>query len=444
MSFQEFFHVATGYYPYAYQEDLAVESLSDRVLRVPTGGGKTEAAILVWMWLTVTNRPGTPLRLIFAEPMRSLVTQAVSRIRKWIGRLGVSDEIGIVELLGEVPDLRERQRTWTRYPERPTIIVGTIDLLLSAALNRGYAMSRFAWPVAFGLLHNSAFWVIDEVQLIGAAAATVAQLAHFRQLYGTTGPVYTWWMSATLESNWLQTVDFTDPPAPTPVPEKFEQLTRDLGMKYACSKPLHTTKTLDAKAVRDAHRPGSLTLVVMNTVPAAQNLFADLQSPVPERRTKKAASVSVPPYVLLLHSRFRPKERGPKSEELIEADNTFRVDSDDHSSYPGGVIAVATQVVEAGLDISARTMLTQLAPWSSMVQRFGRLNRDGKETEAIAIWADVKLEAPYEKDEVDSARIIIRKLEDVSPATLAAIPLPEQSRVEYVISSARPSWAFLN
>ena len=31
---------------------------------------------------------------------------------------------------------------------------------------RGYAMSRFRWPVDFALLHNDSQWVFDEVQLM--------------------------------------------------------------------------------------------------------------------------------------------------------------------------------------------------------------------------------------------------------------------------------------
>ena len=40
-------------------------------------------------------------------------------------------------------------------------------------------------------------------------------------------------------------------------------------------------------------------------------------------------------------------------------------------------IIVATQVVEAGVDISSRTLITELAPWASIVQRVGRCNRTG-------------------------------------------------------------------
>jgi hypothetical protein len=31
---------------------------------------------------------------------------------------------------------------------------------------RGCGMSRFGWPIDFGLLHTDALWVFDEVQLM--------------------------------------------------------------------------------------------------------------------------------------------------------------------------------------------------------------------------------------------------------------------------------------
>ncbi|MEJ1973484.1 MAG: hypothetical protein WDM96_13790 [Lacunisphaera sp.] len=36
------------------------------------------------------------------------------------------------------------------------------------------------------------------------------------------------------------------------------------------------------------------------------------------------------------------------------------------------------RAIEAGVDISARALITELAPWSSLVQRFGRCNRKGE------------------------------------------------------------------
>ena len=81
-------------------------------------------------------------------------------------------------------------RDWDRYPERDTILIGTQDMLLSRALNRGYAMSRFRWPVQFGLLNNDCLWVMDEVQLMGSGLATTTQLQAFRRKLGTTSGVF--------------------------------------------------------------------------------------------------------------------------------------------------------------------------------------------------------------------------------------------------------------
>ena len=54
------------------------------------------------------------------------------------------------------------------------------------------------------------------------------------------------------------------------------------------------------------------------------------------------------------------------------------------------IIVIATQAVEAGVDISAAIMFTELAPWASMVQRFGRANRRAEvEGGAQVHWIDI-------------------------------------------------------
>ena len=74
----------------------------------------------------------------------------------------------------------EDKDRWDRYPERDAIIIGTQDMLLSRALNRGYGISRYRCPVQFGLLNSDCLWVMDEVQLMGTGLATSVQLDAFR------------------------------------------------------------------------------------------------------------------------------------------------------------------------------------------------------------------------------------------------------------------------
>ncbi len=99
---------------------------------------------------------------------------------------------------------------WVGQPDKPWVLVGTQDQLLSRALNRGYAMSRFEWPVDFGLLNNDCRWLIDEVQLMGPGLWTTSQLDWMRRKrFPSLKPCLTTWMSATVGTSFLSTTDRT-------------------------------------------------------------------------------------------------------------------------------------------------------------------------------------------------------------------------------------------
>src|SRR5206468_12366371 len=72
---------------------------------------------------------------------------------------------------------------------------------------RGYGESRFQWPVSFGLLNADCRWVFDEVQLMGPARATSAQLDGLRTKLGVARSCETIWASATVDQAALETVD---------------------------------------------------------------------------------------------------------------------------------------------------------------------------------------------------------------------------------------------
>ena len=89
------------------------------------------------------------------------------------------------------------------------------------------------------------------------------------------------------------------------------------------------------------------------------------------------------------------------------------------------MVVVATQAVEAGVDISARTLITEVAPWTSLVQRFGRCNRAGEYERGYVIWVDLgdNNTAPYELEDVEPARSLMKSLEgeSVGPADLESL-----------------------
>ena len=192
MRYTTFFQKAAGgAAPYPYQAALGENGLP-ALLRVPTGAGKTEAVALAWLYGRRERPKETPRRLVYCLPMRALVEQTVERVEKWLDNLDMADEVGVVTLMGGEP-----RRQWYLKPEKPFVVVGTQDMLLSRALNRGYGMGYNMWPVEYGLLNNDCHWVMDEVQLMANGLPTSTQLAGLRGKLGTFGPARSTWMSAT-------------------------------------------------------------------------------------------------------------------------------------------------------------------------------------------------------------------------------------------------------
>jgi CRISPR-associated endonuclease Cas3-HD len=114
---------------------------------------------------------------------------------------------------------------------------------------------------------------------------------------------------------------------------------------------------------------------------------------------------------LLIHARFRP----PRRQELNQC----------LAGHPGeaGRLIVATQAVEAGVDITSRTLFTDLAPWPSLVQRFGRCNRYGECNDdggAEIFWIEPPDAKPYEDEALANARQKLADLKSASPADLPA------------------------
>jgi CRISPR-associated endonuclease/helicase Cas3 len=307
----------------------------------------------------------------------------------------------VVELMGGSEDLDRKL-----LPHEPAILVGTQDILVSRTLNRGYAQSPFRWPIDFALLNNDAAWVCDEVQLLGEALATSTQMAAFRSEFGTFGQVPSVWMSATFQRSWLNTADFhlepvhitlNDDDKQDPIVQKRLNARKSIQETTECTTPREC-----AQFIIQQHREGTLTSVIANTVARAQEIWDELA---------KAGAKNVD----LLHSRFRPGDREQIVKRVLES---------------ASGIVVSTQVIEAGVDIDAQMMITDAAPWASLVQRFGRVNRRGDHSDGRIFWVaspqrqkgkpktDGSEFAPYAPDEVHTAIAVLKGLTSASPEDL--------------------------
>ncbi len=452
LSFDTFFQSATGNSPYDYQSRLAGSdsdtACRSQLINIPTGLGKTAAVLLAWLWNRVQpQNPTWPRRLIYCLPMRTLVEQTRDNVRGWLKKTGDlewnnvgphKEKVGVHILMGG-----EDAGEWDIHPEENAILIGTQDMLLSRALNRGYGMSRYRWPMHFGLLNNDCLWVMDETQLMGPGLWTSGQLDWMRNhRFGVMKPCVTWWMSATNSPVFLDTPDRRRQrlavPSVVEVGDDQKVLsrlnpTRPLSFwKDADTKPKSQKRDVRAtefsevlaSAIHNEHTPGTLSLVVCNSVRAAQALY------------RRISALVGSDDVILLTSRFRRGDRDAHTKRLLvfeeQRKDAAKASKDDTLPDSPGLICVSTQVIEAGVDISARKLWMEAAPWSSVIQRLGRLNRDGRadgKAKAFAfVWPEEGKKGksqsvgPYETKDVEISVKLLTKLAAIgeSEPTLGA------------------------
>jgi len=412
--YADFFRTATGFGPFEFQVRYANEAEPPVLVEIPTGLGKTETTLLPFIY-KVAKGTNLTRRLVYVLPMRSLVEQTRARVASWLEALDATGETRLPKvstlLGGDVDDI------WFREPETPWILIGTQDMLLSRALNRGYSMNPFAWPIPFGLLNNDAHWILDEVQLQGVGTRTAAQLQGLRDRLGTFGTTRTTFVSATIERDWVDTVDHALGSKPTFTLTDADRANPEIHKRLSARKMVarlgvapDDTKALAAE-IQSLHTPGTLTLVVLNRVERAREVANALR--------KAASGVEID----LLHGQFRLADR------LEIADRAL---GKPDPAGPGRIL-VSTQVVEAGVDLDAKTLISDLAPWASIVQRLGRCNRRGDRSDGAFYWIDLdvaKSAAPYATADLVRARELLAQLDGGSAAPNA---LP---REKYALDAA--------
>lgn len=289
-TFRQFFQAATGHVPYGYQARVADNGLPD-ILCAPAGTGKT-GIIVAWLWRRLHADPeGTPRRLVYALPQRSPVEQVAAKVSRWLANLGLCEAVAVHLVMD-----RTRPGDFRQDMHRPAIVIGTVDSLVSKALNRGYGIARVIFPIDFALVTNGAHWVIDETRLCPQSATTLRRLVAFAKERGTAEPFGLTCMSASGDAGEIL-------PA-----ERAGELAVRLNAR-------RTIRRLDAEpgdyqaisaAVLRRHRAGELTVVVLNTVAAAQQVF---------RQLSESADCT------LLHAQFRGVDHSQPSQPIHPAAN---------------------------------------------------------------------------------------------------------------------------
>lgn len=383
-TYRGFFQHLTGRVPYVYQTRVAAELCSGRnvVLRAPTGAGKTWAVLVPFLFEGWDRRPA---RLIYALPLRTLAQGVYREAQEAASRLGHSlgareDERGR-EIEGPLVTLQTGERPDDRFFDRGRIIVTTYDQVLSGLLCGPYGLSD--------RLHNvnaasvvGALVVFDEFHLMEPARAFLTAAAGLNLFRGLCQSV---WMTATGTPPLNELL--ADAVGTVAVPEneaEMDALVRSLPSVTTVRReivmepgPLSAETVIEAyhrrtspSIARQTTKSGASgrSIVLLNTVGRAQAMFEAL-------RARLVASRAEIPLVLL-HSRFFAEDRRAKEARIRELFGR---------GTRGPAILVATQVVEAGLDISCDNLHTELCPMNALVQRAGRCARFEGEEGAVQV-----------------------------------------------------------
>ena len=399
MQYIEFFqHLTQKPSPYPWQQSFSQWNGSRvAVVSAPTGAGKESGAVIPWLYGHACGLD-IPGRLIYCLPTRSLVDQVHSNIEKLVEASSL--DISVYCLKGGLIEHGYEDNLVGK-----AIIVGTQDQLLTRALNRGYSVPWAQRPKHAAALNNDCRWILDETQLMGVGYPTAIQLHQLRQQLSTYGKTELAVMSATMNRKPLIKYNCEI--------EEFGLSDGDynhpfLGTKLRKRKPLYAVAVKTAQEIANLattnHQPDSLTLIVLNKVGKAREVGNCLKG-------KKIPA-------LVLHSRFLGQKRTELQKILYE--------------FKG--IVVATQVVEAGIDIDSRVLITEPCPWSSFKQRVGRCGRTNMEQDSQVFWlnpvgldqAHEKSFLPYEKAECLWTVDQLLQMDDVGLIPLDQVEAPFQ------------------
>ena len=352
MDFHTFFVTIHGREPFPWQQRLAAKVAEGRwpeAIHLPTSAGKT-AVIDVWLWARSKGWPHVPRRLYYLIDRRSLVDAAAEYAKRSIAMTGV--DASVVRLRGGTGVTDEE---WLLDPSRSVLISTTVDQLGSRLLGRAYGVGRYSAAIHAGLAGNDALIVIDEAHLVEPLRQTLDRVGTLRASAAT--PSHLPWQVITMTATPVAgqaVLGLDDADKAHPV----------LSARFGAHKlaALHGSAGSGAAAFVDQ----ALTLraagaavvgVVVNRVALAREIHAALC------RQGDA---------MLLIGRSRPFERDALGAELMR-----RCGTQSRTAAREPLFVVATQTIEVGLDLDLDALVTELAPVSSLRQRFGRLDRLG-------------------------------------------------------------------
>ncbi|ALL00354.1 CRISPR-associated helicase Cas3 [Pyrodictium delaneyi] len=336
---------------------LVKESLHGNVVFIaPTGYGKSKS---VPKLLEEASRQGVATRVMHILPLRALVEQQYRFLKELLG-----------EAAGYLAGLRLEEKGYSGFMLRRAV-VSTLD---SFALN----IARLPVVELAGVLEGVLEGHYELPRAAIASSLVVLDETHlYAEPWASEGPLSRWFLSVV-----LQVLAGANIPVVVETATMSERLVNDIarvmGAKIVvvcreCCRPdwrcvidrgyeekhniawrtsIAPNRDEAVKRAVEYALEGRRVLVVANTVTSALSIYESII----ERLGRK--------NVVLVHGRLSHRDR----EEAIERISSAK-------------LIVATQVVEAGVDVDAEILVTEAAAPSSLAQRAGRLCRSNRTLE---------------------------------------------------------------
>ena len=427
--FSAFFAACWGMAPFAWQTELASRVLNERSSRngahpnrrpgegadgwpeaiaLPTGAGKTACIDIAVFALAAQagrmaagQRVTAPRRIFFVVDRRVIVDEAYKRARRLARKLEKA-RYGILKTVAD--NLRQmscgsptgftetgrplsvhvlrggmyRSEAWARNPLQPTIVTSTVDQVGSRLLFRAYGRGSGTWPIYAGLVANDSLIFLDEAHCAQPFLQTLQAVDRFR---GDD------WAESPLERGFQAVVMSATPP--TGLKDVFEDRSEErrdsnhpLGKRQLASKPADLRRVAGAKskkvteALSKALADSALGLISEER--KAIVVFANWVATARATHTQLLDDEGV--TAILLTGRMRPLDK----DAVLSRLRGLGLDSSrSHDRTLGKpVVVVATQTLEVGADLDFDGLVTECASLDALRQRFGRLNRMGRDIEA--------------------------------------------------------------
>jgi CRISPR-associated endonuclease/helicase Cas3 len=348
-------------------------------LNVPTGGGKTLSSL---RFALAHAARWNKRRIIFTSPLLAILDQNAQVLRDYIGDDGIILEhhSNVVrgESAGAIVDGADPELLTENWGA-PVIITTLVQLLNTMFAGKTACIRRF-----HGLVHS--IIVIDEVQTVPTRMLTLFNLAvdFLAQVCGAT---------VVLCSATQPCLEQTAHPISVPI--------RDI-VPYdeTLWKPFRRTAILDAGPRRLEEIPAfaleqlasaDSLLVVCNKKDEASYLYQQLSQ-------SEASCFHLSAAMCMAHR----KQTLADMAAALDPQNPDR---------PEKLICVATQVIEAGVDISFDCVIRLTAGLDNIIQAAGRCNRNGERPAPAPVYA------------VQCADEKLGKLQDIQQAKDATLSL---------------------